>query len=87
MRTAVVDAEVTGERFKLTVRDEGPGVAPDRREAIFRVAGAGGTHGLGLAFCRRAVLEHGGTFELVDGDPGATFEVVLPTHAPAAPYV
>lgn len=75
-----VDAEVQGERVVFMVVDRGVGVAPDQREAIFRPTRSGAVHGLGLAFCRRVALEHGGTVELVATDRGATFVVVLPSQ-------
>jgi signal transduction histidine kinase len=75
-----VDADVSGGRFALTVGDQGAGVAPDRHETIFRQGASGTVHGLGLAFCRRATLQHGGTIELVPSAGGATFVVVLPSE-------
>jgi len=55
-----------GEPFRLSVGDNGPGVADDEREAIFepfRRGRAGGPeqgYGLGLAIARRAIELHGG---------------------------
>jgi signal transduction histidine kinase len=75
-----LDAEVYGERFSFTVGDDGAGVTPEQREVIFRPGGSGAVHGLGLAFCRRVALEHGGTVELVPSDRGARFMVALPSQ-------
>ena len=73
----------------VAVEDEGPGVAPDAREAIFRrfqsirpEDEAFGKHsGLGLSIARTIVEGHGGTVVAearVDGRPGARFVVRLP---------
>lgn len=75
-----VRAEVGAATLALTVADEGRGVPPSLREAIFRPSPAGSLHGLGLAFCRRVALEHGGTLELSPSERGACFVVVLPSH-------
>ncbi|MEM8933283.1 MAG: response regulator, partial [Acidobacteriota bacterium] len=79
------DAEV-----ELTVRDDGPGIAPEHLERIFdrfyqvrdehRVESVG--TGLGLALSRQIVELHGGSLhaERVDG-VGATFVVRLPIES------
>jgi PAS domain S-box-containing protein len=74
----------------LKVRDNGPGIAPEKQAQIFdrfaraREAGTGGTPGFGLGLpIARAVAEaHGGTIG-VDSSPGAgtTFWVRLPAPA------
>jgi signal transduction histidine kinase len=73
---------------RLTVCDDGPGVAPEQRERIFerfarddagRSRSAGGT-GLGLAISREIVSAHGGRIALEPG-PGAHFSVALPVSA------
>jgi signal transduction histidine kinase len=70
----------------VIVRDQGPGVAPADREAIFEKfvqggrtkTGAGGT-GLGLAICRQIVAAHGGRIWVESGPHGgATFAFTLP---------
>lgn len=70
----------------VTVRDTGPGIAPELVPRLFqrfargdeaRAPGAGST-GLGLAIVDAVVAAHGGRIE-VDGTPGATtFTVRLP---------
>jgi signal transduction histidine kinase len=87
--TITLEASTLGSAFvEIRVRDEGPGVPPAMRERIFekyaRVdsappdsARAGS--GLGLTFCRLAVLAHGGQIWVEDGATrGAVFCVRLP---------
>lgn len=62
----------------LEVRDNGPGVPPERRLEIFKpyfTTNAEGT-GLGLAVVRQIVLAHGWEIECVGNDPrGAIFRI------------
>lgn len=76
----------------FTVRDHGPGVDNEDRDAIFdkfiqskRKDNPGGT-GLGLAICRQIMQDHEGTIA-VDNHPegGAVFTVLMPLDASAAP--
>lgn len=63
----------------LTVRDNGPGIAPEHIERIFNpffTTRSTGT-GLGLAIVHRIVDAHGGTIS-VHNDGGAVFELRLP---------
>jgi PAS domain S-box-containing protein len=65
----------------LSVEDDGPGVAPAQRATLFKPFSTGkpqGT-GLGLAFCRKVMEQHGGSIELADSPLGGTrFEARLP---------
>jgi two-component system sensor histidine kinase KdpD len=72
---------------RLWVEDQGPGVPPDEREAVFekfyRGRRAGGRApsgtGLGLAITREVVRSHGGTIRIEDVVPhGARFVLTLP---------
>ncbi len=67
----------------ILVADDGPGISPERREAIFEplvTTKSTGT-GLGLAICRQIVHRHGGTLELLATDPpGAVFQIRLPVE-------
>jgi two-component system nitrogen regulation sensor histidine kinase NtrY len=66
---------------RLTVTDNGPGVAPADREKLFMpyYSTKGRGSGLGLAIVRRIVVEHGGGIEVGDAMPtGTTFTVDLP---------
>lgn len=70
---------------KVTVRDDGPGIAEEIRARLFEpfsTTKADGT-GLGLAICRRIVTAHGGTIECESGVTGTAFVVTLPFEAPA----
>lgn len=87
LMTVTVAAE--GSEVVVRVDDEGPGVPPEAREAVFerfhsvRPANeAFGRHsGLGLAIARTIVEAYQGTIRVVDRGarkPGARFEVRLP---------
>ena len=61
-----------GERnVEVLVDDDGPGIAPDRRESVFRPfeTGGGGT-GLGLTIARDIVRAHGGEIMLEQSPMG-----------------
>jgi len=72
---------VTKGRSRLTVTDEGGGLAdaPERLFAPFRTTKEQGS-GLGLSLSRRIVEDMGGTLDLADrqGDPGAVATLELP---------
>ncbi len=79
--TIRVTSRVDGDRCKLTVEDDGPGIPADVRARLFEpyfTTRSSGT-GLGLAICRRIVQAHGGAIVLAASAPGRTvFEVELP---------
>ncbi len=69
-------------RVEIDVVDEGPGVPPERREAIFTrfvsFDSDGNTaSGIGLPLARELAVVNGGTLELIDGTP-TTFRLTLP---------
>ncbi|QLD90151.1 PAS domain S-box protein [Natronomonas salina] len=78
-----VTAAVDGDRTTIRIADNGTGVPPDQREAIFR---RGESHakstgsGFGLFFVDAMVEAYGGEV-WVEGDDGAVFVVELPTAA------
>lgn len=80
-----VRAEARPGCVRISVEDEGPGIAVGDRERIFEKFVQVGTAsrrqgtGLGLAFCRMAVREHGGAIG-VDGEEsrGSIFWFELP---------
>jgi signal transduction histidine kinase len=79
-------AVTAGVPVRLAVGDDGPGVAPADVERVFErfEHGDGGGFGLGLAIGRELARRMGGDLVLHGPGPGATFEVRLPGHDPAA---
>jgi signal transduction histidine kinase len=75
--TAEISA--TDEQLEITVRDNGPGIAPDLHARVFEpfVSRRTGGTGLGLAIARKLVVAHGGTIALGSG-PGAVVVITLP---------
>jgi two-component system, OmpR family, sensor kinase len=82
----VLGSSVNAREARLWVRDSGPGIDPDERDAIFRRLSRGrrargsyeGT-GLGLAIVRAIAEAHGGRVELrSEPGAGAEFDVVVP---------
>jgi signal transduction histidine kinase len=69
-----VSAARTGDRLWITVDDDGPGLAADRREEVFarfhRLDEAVPGTGLGLAITRELVEIYGGAIDLVDSPLG-----------------
>ena len=73
-------------QLRLTVCDDGPGIAPEEREAVFkrfyRVLGNRDSEGSGLGLCivREIVLAHGGAVQLSDapGGRGLCVDLALP---------
>jgi signal transduction histidine kinase len=66
----------------IKVHDSGPGLTEEQREHLFEAfytTKAEGT-GLGLAVSRELAVGMGGGLHYRDDQPGATFEIELPTH-------
>jgi signal transduction histidine kinase len=80
----VIDGEL---RFRIV--DQGPGVPPEEREAIFnsffrgraKASGRVEGTGLGLAIAREYAEAHGGRIEVLQRSSGAHFRVTLPRKA------
>lgn len=70
-RRVDVSAQPQGRNVEVLIDDDGPGIAPDRRESVFRPfeSGGGGT-GLGLTIARDIVRAHGGDIRLEDSPLG-----------------
>jgi signal transduction histidine kinase len=70
----------------LTVHDDGPGIPPEERDRIFQRfvrldearAREHGGFGLGLAIVADLCRAYGGTIEVTDAKPGASFSVEFP---------
>ncbi len=81
-----VGAERRGGDWRISVRDNGAGIAPEQQERIFgafeRVGVSGAGYGLGLAICQRLVDRHGGQIG-VESAPGqdTRFWFTLPAAA------
>jgi two-component system sensor histidine kinase HydH len=75
-----LEASPAGEaRLRIRVSDTGKGIAPDQVEQIFApffTTKEKGT-GLGLAFVREIVGDHGGTLDVQSERKGSTFTVEL----------
>ncbi|MEA3037256.1 MAG: two-component system, OmpR family, sensor histidine kinase ChvG [Sphingomonadales bacterium] len=78
-----LSAAVDGTRVRLTVCDDGPGIAEADRERIFEPfhtsRRAEGGSGLGLAIARSLLEACGGTIATSEAERGACFEIRLPT--------
>ncbi len=82
-----VRAERSGDTLRVSVIDNGPGIAPEFQTLIFEKFGKTPegrkvkrrSSGLGLIFCKLAVEAHGGTIGVnSDTDQGSTFWFELP---------
>lgn len=87
-----ISATSTDTEIIIRVIDEGPGVQPSEREAIFRrfhterptKEGFGKHSGLGLAIARTIIEGHEGQIKVQDrddGKQGACFEIAIPSPA------
>ena len=71
-RVALAVARVGERAVEVTIDDDGPGIAPERRESVFRPfeSGAAGGTGLGLTIARDIVRAHGGDIVLENSPLG-----------------
>ncbi|WP_419728611.1 sensor histidine kinase [Lichenicola sp.] len=80
--------DVLARQVRISVADDGPGVAPGVRGQLFEpfVTGRADGTGLGLAIARELVTAHGGTLALTDrpAGSGACFTMTLPAEAAGA---
>ena len=91
-----VDARRSEEGVELAVSDDGPGVPPAERAAIFEkfhqveapAAGAANGIGLGRSICREIVVRHGGRLWVDESERGgARLAIVLPRRGAGAPVL
>jgi signal transduction histidine kinase len=82
--TLTLSAGRTGDAVRLSVRDSGPGIAPEQLPHIFDRFYKGdvsrkfaGGSGLGLSIVKAIVERHGGTIS-ARNEGGAVFEILLP---------
>ncbi len=70
----------TGDHLRLSIRDNGVGIEPDRLSRIFdpffTTQGVGEGLGLGLSICHTIVTNHGGSIS-IRSEPDAWTEVVI----------
>jgi len=85
--TVAVELPGDGGPVAVSVRDNGPGIAPGVRGRLFQpfVTGKADGVGLGLSICKRLVEAHGGTIDAADApDGGTVVRFTLPALEPLA---
>lgn len=85
--TIRLSLETRGDRLRLSIRDEGPGIPAAEREAVFEpfyraVRSVPGT-GLGLTLVREILEAHGGTARFEGDGPGALLVLEWPLEGRA----
>ena len=80
-RRVEVGGSAGGGFVRVNIKDTGPGVPTDIREAIFNpfYTSVEGHSGMGLAIVKRVMERLGGTVGLADSDTGALFFLEFPT--------
>lgn len=80
--TVTAAARVSDGGVAIEVSDEGPGIAPEDRSAVFERFTTSGTSdgstGLGLAIARWVTTLHGGSIEVVDTPVGCRIRAHIP---------
>ena len=86
-----VHSDLTAERWRVSVEDQGPGLTAEQREHIFerfvRLNLPGKDYpgsGLGLAICRSIVTLHGGRISAAPGPEGRGLRVTTEIPTPSA---
>lgn len=90
-----VKVKLDGQRLRIAVHDNGPGIAEADRDRLFKafsqIDGSStrrhGGAGLGLAISRRIAALLGGNLWLAPGDRGACFVLDLPLRKGVAPHL
>jgi two-component system, OmpR family, sensor histidine kinase ChvG len=91
-----VAATRSGDDVVIRITDQGPGIPPHEREAVFRrfhserplAEGFGNHSGLGLAIARTIIEGHHGSITVhdrEDGARGASFQIMLPAAGAMQP--
>jgi two-component system sensor histidine kinase ChvG len=91
-----ISATRSGNDVIIRITDQGPGIPPHEREAVFRRFHSerpadedfGNHSGLGLAIARTIIEGHHGAITVhdrEDGERGATFQIMLPVAGSAVP--
>lgn len=91
-----VAATRSGDDVIIRIMDQGPGIPPHEREAVFRrfhserpsAEGFGEHSGLGLAIARTIIEGHHGSITVhdrEDGERGACFQIMLPAAGSIVP--
>lgn len=89
-----IDAQSDSETIRISVTDQGPGIAESQTEQLFQPFFKGtrqpqGTlkgSGLGLAIAKAHIEQLGGTLSLKPSpEPGAHFEITLPNNKETSP--
>jgi signal transduction histidine kinase len=79
-----VELAAAGTQVEVSVRDQGPGIAPDELGRIFERLYSHEGSGLGLAIAAAIARDHGGELRAGnDPERGATFTLTLPLRSPA----
>ena len=82
-----IDYRFDGAARRIAITDDGPGVPPDQREAMFgigaRGAGPGAGSGLGLAIARDVARDYGGDVALDRAPSGGTLATLRIGDGPA----
>ncbi len=86
-----IAAAVTGPRVEISIRDTGPGIAPDLMPHIFErffrgdVSRSGGGTGLGLAIAKELAVAQDGTLAVTSREgQGSVFTLTLPLALPSS---
>ncbi len=88
--TLTITTERAGDFVRVSITDDGPGIAPENMKRLFSpfftTKELGKGTGLGLSICQGIIAEHGGKI-WAESEPerGATFIVELPACLPSKP--
>ncbi|GAA4902124.1 ATP-binding protein [Ferrimonas pelagia] len=84
------DVAITADNqtVKITIRDQGPGIAPDKIEQVFepffRLESSRNRHtggvGLGMSIARNILRSHGGDIQLQNQHPGLLITLTIPNR-------